>query len=306
MSSKVSLIKGNDRRKNVYEALKLIEDCAKSRLRGKVLIKPNLLSITRQLAATHVDAVRGVLDFVFEHGNVKEVIIAEGAGPGNTFEGYKNFGYLSLKDEYPIELIDLHEERDWITIKFLTTDLREVDVGISKTAVEADCRISVAVPKTHDTAIVTLSLKNMIGCMRREDRGKVHGFDSQAPRVLEASVKVIHRNLITLAKYLAPHISVIDGFMGMEGSGPGEGDPVFLGVAVASTDWVAADAVMAKIMGFEPLEIGYIFYANEEGLGVGDLSKIRLVGNAKIEEVRKKFKPHPHYPVQVKWREFLC
>jgi uncharacterized protein (DUF362 family) len=33
---------------------------------------------------------------------------------------------------------------------------------------------------------------------------------------------------------------------------------------------VAIDAVAAKMMGFDPLEIGYIRMAHEQGLGVGD------------------------------------
>ncbi len=64
-SAKVCLVKGNDRRDNVYQALKKIEDEIFTSIgEKKILIKPNFVITTRQLAATHVDAVRGILDFL--------------------------------------------------------------------------------------------------------------------------------------------------------------------------------------------------------------------------------------------------
>ena len=67
---------------------------------------------------------------------------------------------------------------------------------------------------------------------------------------------MFHRNLIRLIKYVLPSLSVIDGFVGMEREGPVKGDAVNLGVAVASVDYVAADTIMARIMGYDPSDIG--------------------------------------------------
>ena len=65
-SSNVSLIKGNDPRDNVFNALKNIEDEIMAGLEGKkrVLIKPNFVFINNPLCATNVEAVRGILDFI--------------------------------------------------------------------------------------------------------------------------------------------------------------------------------------------------------------------------------------------------
>jgi hypothetical protein len=64
--AKVALVHGEDRRKNVYEALLAIDDQVQAGLRHKkyVVIKPNNVSTTNQLAATHVDAISGVLDYL--------------------------------------------------------------------------------------------------------------------------------------------------------------------------------------------------------------------------------------------------
>ena len=65
------------------------------------------------------------------------------------------------------------------------------------------------------------------------------------------------------------------------GNGPGPRimEPVEKNVVLASSDQVAIDAVAAKMMGFDPMQIGYINIAHDEGLGVGDPREIELVGD---------------------------
>jgi hypothetical protein len=55
--------------------------------------------------------------------------------------------------------------------------------------------------------------------------------------------------------------------------------PVVKNVMLASADQVAIDAVAAKMMGFDPLDIEYIRVAHEDGLGVGDPREIEIVGD---------------------------
>jgi hypothetical protein len=47
---------------------------------------------------------------------------------------------------------------------------------------------------------------------------------------------------------------------------------------LASSDSVAIDAVAAKIMGFEPMKIDYIRLAHEDGLGVGRIEELEVLG----------------------------
>jgi uncharacterized protein (DUF362 family) len=297
---RVALVKGENRRENVRKALELVQEYIAAKVKGDVLIKPNFLSVKRQLASTHVNAVRGVLDIVSQL-SFATLVVAEGANGGEPMEAFKNFGYYPLTDEYKVSLIDLNLESDREEIKLYDLIEREVPAMVSKRVIQSACRISVAIPKTHDTAIVTLTLKNMMGSLARSDRSKMHGYADDLERDFLKSVRIMPKNLIALGKHVAPHVGVIDGFLGMEGRGPGGGDEVPLGIAIASADFLAADAVAAKIMGFEPLEVGYIYYANELGMGVGDLSNIEVLG-ANIEDVQRKFKPHANYPTQKLWK----
>jgi uncharacterized protein (DUF362 family) len=160
-----------------------------------------------------------------------------------------------------------------------------------------------AVAKTHDVCVVTLALKNMImGTICKADRVKMHGFNSHAERVLPTEAQVLNINLIRLARFLSPDIAVVDGMRGLQGNGPGGEDGVELGVAAAGIDVFAADAVMTKVMGFEPLEMGLLHYGHELSMGVADLAEIEVRG-VSIDTVCTSFKPHESTPLQLQWQE---
>ena len=115
--TKVGLAKTGRRRANVFEALDNIREVLTPKVREQVLLKPNFLSSTNQLASSHPDAIRGALDFLLSTPQPpKEVIIAEGANEKFSGEAFQIFGYEALQAEYdlPIRLVDLHQETEWV------------------------------------------------------------------------------------------------------------------------------------------------------------------------------------------------
>ena len=66
--SNVALIHGDNRRKNVYDALMAVDKDLQPKLRTRkyVVIKPNFVSTTNQLAGSHADAMRGILEYLSE------------------------------------------------------------------------------------------------------------------------------------------------------------------------------------------------------------------------------------------------
>src|ERR1039458_1650172 len=118
-TAKVALVHGEDRRKNVRTALETIDAEIRAGLRGKksVLIKPNNVSTENQLAATHLDALEGILDYLEArfHG---PVIIAESSA-GDTLEGFKNFKYNQMAAERRAQkgkLVQMNREGKFETI----------------------------------------------------------------------------------------------------------------------------------------------------------------------------------------------
>jgi uncharacterized protein (DUF362 family) len=288
----VSVTKSNGYYEGSRKALKPFEDDIAESIKGKnkVLIKPNFVSTTVQLAATHVDTVKAVLDTLSEFYD-GEIILGEGPSGKSLVEAITNFGYASLIDEYRIKTMDLNKD-EYIELEGVDRYLKPLKFRVSKTLLESDYLISVAKPKTHDTVIATLSIKNVVvgSLVSLAEKEKIH-----------QGAKAINENIAKLGKHCMPDLALIDGFVGMEGAGPVDGDPVSLGVSSASLHPVSLDSVMAKIMGFDPLDIGYLHYLNDWGVGVADLNRIKVVGEP-IDKVYRKFKPHPTYRDQLKWR----
>jgi len=106
----VAVSRGTSRYEAVKKALDAIHDDIARSIKGKrrILIKPNFVSDSVQLAATHVDVVKALLDTIVPLAT-GEIIIGEGSY-GDTFKGYRNFGYMNLKSEYGVELLDLNSD----------------------------------------------------------------------------------------------------------------------------------------------------------------------------------------------------
>lgn len=122
--------------------------------------------------------------------------------------------------------------------------------------------------KTHGHSITTGSMKNAFGGLLREVRYYCH--------------KYIHETLVDLLEIqreIHPSIfTVMDGTVCGNGAGPRTMIPEIKNFLLAGFDSVAIDAIAAKMMGFDPLKIPYIRMAHEKGLGVGEVSKIEIVG----------------------------
>ena len=90
--SPVSLIKGEDRIKNVTEALVAVDREIGPVLKRKkyVVIKINNVSTNNQLAATHVDALRGILEYLRPRFKGQVTIVESSAVDSlDGFEFYK-------------------------------------------------------------------------------------------------------------------------------------------------------------------------------------------------------------------------
>jgi uncharacterized protein (DUF362 family) len=123
--------------------------------------------------------------------------------------------------------------------------------------------------KCHIYTTTTGAMKNAFGGLLSTHRHYTHTW--------------IHETLVDLLKIQQEiHtgiFAVMDGTTAGNGTGPRVMKPEEKNVILASGDQVAIDAIAAKLMGFDPLSIGYIRLAHEEGLGVGDPREIEVVGD---------------------------
>ena len=81
----VALVRGTDRRACAFEALNRVREDVEPRLHEDVLLKPNFLSDSVQLASSHADTVRGILDFLLGSDTPpRRVLITEGSEGSTT------------------------------------------------------------------------------------------------------------------------------------------------------------------------------------------------------------------------------
>ncbi len=324
MPSDVAIVRGDSRSQNIRRSLELIDD--QILLGERIVIKPNMVSITKPLSATHAEALEALLQFIRERTD-REITVAEGCANADSMKGFEIYGLGEVARRYGARLIDLNRD-ERVQVEVVDRDLRPMALRLARTVAESDCRISLTPMKTHDAVIVTLSLKNMVmGGLIREGRDGldrlIHGLshwvrprDALYPRsfgwvvrhILRSDKVAMHQtyatinyNLFLIAKAYPVHLAVLDGFTAMEGAGPTQGSPVDLHLAVASTDFISADSVGARIMGFDPEEIGYLHHAIADGLGEGAPDRIRVLGE-RLEDCIRPFEPPPSYARQRVWK----
>jgi uncharacterized protein (DUF362 family) len=277
-TSRVSLAAGDDRANIAFKSLEPFKKEIAAAIGSKrVVIKPNNVITTVPLSGSHADNLEGILEFLKSIGK-KNVVIAESPANGAAAEGFANFGYNKFVDKYGVKLVDLDKD-DFEVVQCLDQkDFQPHPCRMAKTMMGPDnFVISAAVLKTHDLVGITLSLKNVVvGAALKEAANKpmsgkrlTHGGGTYG----------INYNLFALSAKLHPDLAVIDGYQGMEGTGPVHGTPVDQKVCIASLDWLAADRVGAELMGVDFGKIGYLTYCAQAGdRGQGDLSKIEIVG----------------------------
>ena len=301
--SLVSLVKGEDRRKNAFNAMMAIDKQIAPQLKRKkyVVLKPNNVSTVNQLAATHADFMRGMLDYLSERFK-GPVMIAESSA-GATMEGFENFKYTALPKEYKqVRLVDLNEEAKFEVLPVLDENLHLTPVRLAARLLDPEAFILCpAILKTHNVTVATLSIKNMtLGAPLHQAPKEAKRWNDK--RKYHAGVRQTHYNMMLTAQKMRPFFgaTVIDGYEGMEGNGPSSGTPVASRLAIASTDYIAADRVGVETMGIDAKWLGYLMFCWQSGLGQYDLNKIDIEGET-IASVKKPYKLHNDIERELRW-----
>lgn len=305
-----------------------------------ILIKPNLVALKPYFANTHVETIEAVIEFIRDIAPKTPITVGESSASAfynrlPTAGVFKDFDYYRLAEKFKnIFLTDFDSDKDVIESPIHSV-VGDTHLRITKRVEEFDYKISLAIPKTHNFAVATFGIKNMAGLVLRQDMAMIHGMKggievdapktfldrlppgtvSKARRILpnslinflfrqyptyRKSVKMIHHNIVEIAKRTWPDLVVLDGYVCMEGDGPVDGTAVEMKTAIASTDPVKADGTGARLIGFEPEEIGYLYYLqNEENMG--EYSLENLLGDD-INKIKRKFRRHETYDIQSQWR----
>lgn len=306
--TRVALTTGTDRANMAFDGMKRFSAEIRRAIAGKrVVIKPNNVAIDTPLCATHPESLEGILEFLKSIGRTENIVIAESAAGGPTFDGFANYGYNPVAAKHGAILVDLDQEEFERIHVFDEKDFRPHAVRTSSLLLSRDnFIISATRLKTHDRAVATLSLKNIVFGAPIKDLGfgwgasRKPGTRNDKPIAHGSGFRGINFNLYSLSQRLRPDLSVLDGVEGMEGNGPVGGTPVDHRVGVVSMDWLAADRVGVELMGIDFAKVGYLNFCADAGLGCADLTKMEILGPALRDHV-KPYRLHRNIEEQLVW-----
>ena len=273
MSSKVALVKGERGKEPVYKALDLID--FKTALTGysNVLIKVNFITdkTWETGATTDPIVVEAIIDKL-KAIPVKISVVESDATMTNADKAFNKTGMKAMCERVGVEHINLRYVEDKVKIDVPNEEtLGAITVP---RIVKDSAIISAAKLKTHMSTTVTLGMKNMFGLLPDKFKAKYHA-------------RGIAKVVVDINTVIRPVLTVIDGFVAMEGKGPVDGTPVQMNLIIASKDVVAADATGCRVMGIDPHQVATVRRGNDKGLG--NMDDIEVLGE-KIEDVMKNFK----------------
>ena len=251
----------------------------------ETLIKLNL-SWTKYFPAcsTQPWQLEGTLKTLMDDGYERERLIPveNKTVVTNPVKGAKNNKWSPLFDRYGLTYVPLTDV-EWIKYEFKSSllKLNEIfpdGIEIPKMFIGKNI-LHLPTIKTHGHSTTTGAIKNSFGGLLKEVRHYAHKYMHEVLVDLMFMQKEIHPGIF----------SVMDGTVCGDGAGPRTMKPKVKNLILASGDSVAIDAVAAKMMGFEPMEIPYIRMCHERGLGVGQINEIEVLGED-ISEINFGFK----------------
>lgn len=154
--------------------------------------------------------------------------------------------------------------------------IERAGIMIAKAALDADILVNLPKFKTHSLTAMTLSVKNLFGCVNGMMKTRLHRENPTR--------EGFARMLVRVAQEVKPALNIIDGVIAMDGDGPSAGRMVDLGVIVAGTDAHATDAACCRLIGIEPLAVDTLAEAKRMGIW-DDGAPIEIVGDP-LEELR--------------------
>jgi uncharacterized protein (DUF362 family) len=243
-----------------------------------VAVKPNdtWASDADKTGVTQADTLRAILKAVKEFGP-RELVVSGGAGAAETDEVFRIAGLMDVVEEQGATFFD-HNRKPFQFVELEYKPQADVkgpqrSVMVNSRVLEYETLIALNQLKLHDTATVTLALKNIAMSFPAAD---YYGH----PRSTEAHKNWffddMHSFIAAMAKRFPISLAITVGHPAMIATGPLGGYAVETGIVIASTDALAADIVGARLLGFGPQAVRHLWQAGRLGLGETDEKKMEF------------------------------
>lgn len=271
--SKVALIKCDNYDYNkvktaVKKGIELIGGIDKiANKNEKILLKPNLLMgfAPEKCVTTHPAVFKAVAEIFKSY--FPNVSYGDSPGFGSPSKASQKAGLAKAADELNIKLADFNNGKE----VFFENGCQNKKFFIANGVLENDAVISLPKLKTHGFLKMTCSIKNQFGCIPGTLKAEYH---VKLPSAFDFA-----RMLIDLDRYIKPRLYIMDGIQGMEGNGPSGGTPINMNILLFSTDPIALDATVCRLINIKPELVPTNIYGKETGHGTYLEDEIELVGD---------------------------
>lgn len=245
----------------------------------KVLIKPNMLSgkAPDKAVTTHPEIVRQVILLAKAAG--AEVSVGDSPGLGKAETVARKCGIMDVIEATGARFAPF-EESVPITLQAGTFHHLEV----AREALDADVIINLPKLKTHQMMGYTGAVKNLFGLVVGMRKVRLH-LQAGTDKAFFALM------LLELAERFKPALSIMDAVIGMEGDGPGSGDPVQLGALLAAAEPLALDTVATTMVSLPQKKVWTQAVATETQRRGASLDELQLLGTPLDKLQTTRFKP---------------
>lgn len=218
---------------------------------ARVVIKPNLNNDLVALTGNCADLrVLAALIEALQRRGFRAITVADGSNVGVERRQISTFRRLRLDRlaaRHGVATVDLNRDAGRrIPLHAGAEPL------VATTVLDADFLISVPKVKTHAEAGLSCAMKNWVGICVGQDKRHMH--------------QDLGRNIFALSEVVQADLVLVDGLVGMQGNGPGDGDPARLGWLSMADDPFLNDAVVAQMVGLAVEAVPYLRHAREAGV----------------------------------------
>jgi uncharacterized protein (DUF362 family) len=243
-----------------------------------VAVKPNetWASADDKTGVTQPDTLRAVLGHLKRFGP-RELIVTGGSGAAETDEIFRIVGLMQVVEEEGATFFD-HNRPPFTSAALEYSPADDVAgpqaaVMVNPRVLEYETLVSLAQLKLHETATVTLSLKNIAMSFPAAD---YYGHPRHSQKHANAFFQDMHSFIAAMARRFPIHLAIIAGHPAMIATGPLGGYAVETGIVIASTDPIAADVVGARLLGFRHQAVRHLWEAGRLGLGQLDTDQMEV------------------------------
>ena len=228
----------------------------------KVVIKVNMSfhQPPVQAATTNPELVERLVEMCKEAGASEVVVIDHTLDNGQMCMDTSEIKNAVTRAGGDIKVINSHGDYKTVDIP-RGKNLERTE--LSREVLDADVFINVPIAKVHGSAVISVSMKNLMGIVW--NRGEFHS-------------KGLNQCIADLSSLVKPDLIILDAYRILMSNGPrGPGKVKEAGEVIVGVDPVAIDAYACQLLEQDIEDVRYIRAGYDLGLGEIDLDKVQMI-----------------------------